>query len=233
MFRERTYLEGSNNIAHLFLGTRRPDIAGLDQCGDCYLHPGFLSRAEPVITHVKPILENLAKDRKCRLQVLAVGHSLGGAVAEIIGTSFANLGLALDVSLVTFAAPRVGSPSWAAYVNEAFGDGQNSTHFVHRDDIVPHLRLQEMPGYGFDEFEHFENELWITDKTNIVGCSGDEDANCSDSEEDNLFLKVWLLVTAFALSETELSGSDPYGSVAQRIADGFLNAHSMTNMYSF
>lgn len=43
-------------------------------------------------------------------------------------------------------------------------------------------------------YRHFQNELWMIDKaapvTNIFGCNGGEDEDCSDSQEPALKAKL-------------------------------------------
>jgi hypothetical protein len=69
-------------------------------------------------------------------RVTIAGHSLGAAVATLLAVDIAANVPDVDLSLYTFASPRVGDATFAA-----FSAARITTHFriVNRPDIVPRL----------------------------------------------------------------------------------------------
>ena len=61
-----------------------------------------------------PVAEQLAQHPD--YQLLIVGHSMGGALATLLGLSYQNYGKSPLV--ITFGQPRVGNPAFAQFVDE-------------------------------------------------------------------------------------------------------------------
>ena len=106
-------------------------------------HRGFLARARSVPADA---LAAAAAARGARL-VLA-GHSLGGAVAQLVALRLLQAGeaagggednhAALDVTCVSFAAPALGNAALAAHVADRGWDGRFS-NLTFADDLVPRM----------------------------------------------------------------------------------------------
>ena len=68
-----------------------------------------------------------------------VGHSMGGALAQLAALDVRFAGAAARVHVYTFGAPRIGNDAFAdvvrAYTQEAW-------RFTHNRDIVPSVPLQ-------------------------------------------------------------------------------------------
>ncbi|KAF8469382.1 Alpha/Beta hydrolase protein [Russula ochroleuca] len=146
-----------------------PDIPS-----DIEAHSGF------VIEHMKTANWILAEveqlmDEHSSTNVILVGHSLGGALAEL-DTLFMTLNLPAGTTIrgVTFGTPRVGNVAWAT-----FFDSQvfNFTRINNKRDPVPVI-----PGrvHGFG-FRHPATEIHIQPDGKAVICPDDGvDPQCSD-----------------------------------------------------
>ena len=80
--------------------------------------------------------------------VTICGHSLGAAVATLLALDVAVAAPTIDLTLYTFASPRVGDAAFAAFCNSRI-----PVHFrvANRPDIVPHLPpLYEATGTEID-----------------------------------------------------------------------------------
>lgn len=140
------------------------------------VHDGFYGvfkdvRVE-VLKHVEAACEGGLK------QVLVAGHSMGGAVGELLAV-YLQKQLGVTVTAKMFGPARVGNQAWAKYVDATLpGRYAFMTIF---DDIVPHL-----PPMWLD-YRHPSNEVWMmhTDKPQEWRvCEGQENENCSDSISD-------------------------------------------------
>jgi triacylglycerol lipase len=79
------------------------------------------------------------------------GHSLGGAIATIAALDAAsNAGNLPRPTIYTFAAPRVGDPTFSALFDARFNGVANTSSWriVNRNDLVPYLPPAEI----FDPF---------------------------------------------------------------------------------
>lgn len=140
------------------------------------VHCGFLEGYTKLRAGVKRAVQELLR-RHVTASLLVTGHSLGGAMAEIAGLEFSQLGYPLASTqqnrlsrdglagkalwsptmtrLYTFGAPRVGNEDFAEYVHTHKGLAA-SYRVVHRKDPIPH-----MPFTGW-EYRHIGSEVWYT-----------------------------------------------------------------------
>jgi hypothetical protein len=93
-----------------------------------------------------------------RLERLYVtGHSLGGAMAALMGLlllndpSYSHLSDKLG-HVYTYGQPMVGPQSLADEIS-ALGQSAKFSRFVYRRDVVPHL-----PPWGLGQYRHFGQE---------------------------------------------------------------------------
>lgn len=83
--------------------------------GGCAVHAGFNRVAKSVLLNINNQLVN-----KFPSKVHVVGHSLGGAVANLLAASFAAQGI--GVELYTFGAPRAGLLQFRQLLAETVGE---------------------------------------------------------------------------------------------------------------
>ncbi|GIL63807.1 hypothetical protein Vafri_17808 [Volvox africanus] len=89
-----------------------------------------------------------------RARLVATGHSMGGALAQLAGLEFKLFYTATHTSVYTYGAPRVGNLAYQQLFN-SFVDV--SWRFTHNRDIVPSVPLQLMG------FQHVAREVWEVD----------------------------------------------------------------------
>ncbi|KAJ3410186.1 hypothetical protein CcCBS67573_g00886 [Chytriomyces confervae] len=145
------------------------------------VHYGFLSLWHPVRDQVIANV-TLLLDLFPTAHVIFTGHSLGGALATIAAADiFQHMEYRLPpsrITLLTFAQPRVGNPTFAQWVNSfQFSRTQRVTN---QDDWTPHLPPL------FSGFKHFHDDLWIASKDgDTIVCAddgGDEENGISDAK---------------------------------------------------
>lgn len=132
---------------------------------------------------------------------IQVGHSLGGAIAELDTLFFRlNLPSNIDVRGVTYGTPRVGVPAFADFFDSKvcplptqivlldasfISDTQvnDFRRINHNSDPIPIV-----PGRGLG-FSHVEGEIHILGSGVWNSCSGNDDTEpgCTISEVPNIF----------------------------------------------
>ncbi|KAF8469384.1 alpha/beta-hydrolase [Russula ochroleuca] len=140
--------------------------------GDIEVHSGW------VIEHMKTANQILAEverlmDQYSSTKVVLVGHSLGGALAEL-DTMFMTLNLPESTTVrgVTFGMPRVGNVAWARFFDSQVS---NFTRINNKRDPVP-----VVPGRLLG-FRHPATEIHIQPDGKAVICPDDGvDPQCSD-----------------------------------------------------
>ncbi|RUS20570.1 Alpha/Beta hydrolase protein [Endogone sp. FLAS-F59071] len=107
--------------------------------------------------------------------VVLTGHSLGAALTVLQALDFyQNAGYdSSTMSVYTYGEPRVGDPSFSAYVDSL---GLSIYRTINENDLVPHLAPESF-GYM-----HHGIEYWIGDSAgDVLECVTDEDYSCADS----------------------------------------------------
>lgn len=100
--------------------------------------------------------------------VTTVGHSLGGAIAQMDALMFRlNLPSSISIKSVTYGTPRVGNPAYAAFFDSL---GIDFTRINNDDDVVPIV-----PGRGLG-FAHPKGEVHMLSSGYAVACSGEDNA---------------------------------------------------------
>jgi hypothetical protein len=114
--------------------------------------------------------------------VTVVGHSLGGAIAEL-DAAYLKLNLPSSAKIIarTYGTPRVGNPQWANFFDSLKIDFKRINN---EDDLVPIV-----PGRGLG-FAHPTGEVHIVSEGRAVSCSGQDnasDSQCQISTVPNIF----------------------------------------------
>ncbi|KAI0301189.1 alpha/beta-hydrolase [Multifurca ochricompacta] len=138
------------------------------------VHSGF------ALEHEKTAQQILAEVRRLMAEhssthVILIGHSLGGALAEL-DALFLKLNLPANANIrgVTFGTPRVGNRDWATFFDSHIAE---FTRMNNKRDVVPIV-----PG-RFLGFRHPEGEIHIEPNGHAVACPGADDGTdpqCSD-----------------------------------------------------
>ncbi len=110
------------------------------------VHRGFSKIATRLLAPIETLPRLLSWDR-----VTLTGHSLGGAMAMLHGFALKSLYPHLEVTVITFGAPRVGDARWKhAYELMV----PNTLRVVLDRDTIPHV-----PDYH--QFDHVGRKLHI------------------------------------------------------------------------
>lgn len=123
-------------------------------CTDCRAHSGFVKAWNEVADDVTKAV-NDARATFPDFQVVATGHSLGGAMATVAAAALRSTDIAVD--LYTYGAPKSGNEEWATFLSGT--DKGANFRVVHKDDIVPTLP-PKIP--FFMPYAHVQPEYFIT-----------------------------------------------------------------------
>lgn len=133
-----------------------------DICHGCTAHQGFW---DSWLEARSGILDTLLKaaNQYPSSKVVVVGHSLGGAIADLAAAEIRKQGV--NVDLYTYGAPRIAGKTLSDFItNQNRGGNFRSTHI---DDPVP--RLPPL----FLDFVHVSPEYWITTPNDVVPTAND------------------------------------------------------------
>ncbi|KXN85359.1 Mono- and diacylglycerol lipase [Leucoagaricus sp. SymC.cos] len=134
---------------------------------DVVVHDGFRNEHALTASQILDEVKKLTAERNTN-SVTCIGHSLGGALAELDAVFFSlNLPSSTDIRAFTYGTPRVGNLAWAQLVNAKV---PNFKRINNERDIVPIV-----PG-RFLGFGHPAGEIHIVSPGNAVSCPGDDDA---------------------------------------------------------
>jgi len=127
---------------------------------DIKLHQGFGSGAKAVYEDIKPFL---TQDQPIQL----TGHSLGGAIAVILGMYLQNDGYPVE-QIITFGQPKVTNVTGANKFHTL-----PLTRVVTPDDIVPLVPpISPMQIKDLDIFWHMGEEIILIDKGEFSQTNG-------------------------------------------------------------
>lgn len=136
----------------------------------CKVHHGFYDATENLKDYVIKSVREI-KEKTGYSSVIVTGHSLGAAIAQLIGMELS----AIDIKnqIYNFGQPRVGDDKYALFVNVI---SEELVRFTHNKDMVPHIPPREM-GYLHSCREVFEGANGY-----IAECSSSEceDSKCAD-----------------------------------------------------
>lgn len=125
--------------------------------------------------------------------LIATGHSLGGALAEVAALELKRIFPSLEMEIHHYGGPRIGNVNLAKHLNNKI---ETVYRVVHHKDIVPHLP-PDLPEFEYHHsaYEVFWNEDYTEHK--VCGASG-EDRSCSNqyfpeysaADHDIYFIKI-------------------------------------------
>jgi hypothetical protein len=145
------------------------------------VHAGFRDEhsktANTILAEVKRLFTSKGTN-----SVTVVGHSLGGALAELDSLFFTlQLPSNTAVSAVTFGKPRVGDKDFAEFFDSKV---PNFKRVNNQNDLVPIV-----PGRSLG-FTHPSGEIHQLGDGSVVACSGndnEEDSDCQIKTVPNIF----------------------------------------------
>lgn len=97
------------------------------------VHGGFARAASAILPKIAAYLAKQSGE----FDVWLCGHSLGGAVAQLIGFGLSKIGIGVS-GVVSLGAPRVGGLLWGAAITQA-GLADRYELWVNDDDLIPRL----------------------------------------------------------------------------------------------
>ncbi|GLB37516.1 putative lipase (class 3) [Lyophyllum shimeji] len=145
------------------------------------VHDGFRNAHALTATKILAEVKKLMSSKSTK-SVTIVGHSLGGALAELDALYLSlNLPSGTSIKLRTYGTPRVGNAAFASLLDSKVSDLKRVNN---KKDIVPIV-----PG-RFLGFAHGQGEVHILSPGNAVACSGADnavDAQCQIQTVPTIF----------------------------------------------
>ncbi|EJT73606.1 hypothetical protein GGTG_07462 [Gaeumannomyces tritici R3-111a-1] len=167
----------------------RAQAADREFCAGCTVHAGFMYAHQEIVARVRAAVAD-ALDEYPNHRVRVTGHSLGGAVATLLGATLRRRGVACDI--YTYGAPRVGNEAFVRWVDAQ--DNGRLLRLTHYNDLVPQL-----PPI-FLNYRHTSPELWLGSGPvnrngylpgDMVECPGSANVLCN-AARSVLFLSLLL-----------------------------------------
>lgn len=131
------------------------------------VHQGFLLKANDAYPRLRAAWqEHLAGGGE--RNVTLVGHSLGGAMAQLMAVMFldefgAQGSSAPNLRVMTFGSPRVGAAAWVNKYESYPNLAQRTIRWVNKEDIIAHFPFDD------DRWKHAGQRYQIYDKVD-PGC---------------------------------------------------------------
>lgn len=138
---------------------------------NCKVHNGFYKSATNIYSQVEDSLNDML-DIFPSYDIIVTGHSYGAAVAQLVAMEL--ISRKYTISVYNYGQPRIGNPTYAAFVNTKLS---NSWRITHHKDMVPHVP----PVTGLDYY-HSCREVYEDEKHTLHICSDvdGEDPTCAD-----------------------------------------------------
>jgi len=177
-------LRGTVNLCNLKDDLRfAPVDYDTANCEGCKVHKGFIEAYNEIKTQVLDVvdakLKKFAEGTQVVKRVLITGHSLGGALSELVTNDLIEkyvttkveadktLGSKFKFYNVNFGKPRVGNEQWANHINKFITD-KNLERFVRvtfANDLIPKVPAN----IGDFKFVHPGTEIHFEYKSYIWG----------------------------------------------------------------
>ena len=118
---------------------------------DILVHKGFIKIYNELRSKIFVIINELMRDG---IRICVTGHSLGGAVATILGLDLKTSGY--DAQVYTIGSPRVGNPELR---DEIVRSDLPHYRIVNTEDIIPQMPLPISPNFSnhADPFFYIHN----------------------------------------------------------------------------
>ncbi|KAK0461200.1 Alpha/Beta hydrolase protein [Desarmillaria tabescens] len=139
---------------------------------DVYVHGGFRDAQAETASEILAEVQSLIAS-KGTSNLIFVGHSLGGALAELDGLFFALNIPSATIKVRTYGTPRVGNAAFAELIDSKTPDFKRINN---KHDLIPIL-----PGRGLG-YSHPEGEIHILAPGSAVACPGNDDATDSQCQ---------------------------------------------------
>jgi predicted lipase len=94
----------------------------------CQLHDGFYQAMQDAATVVTPVVLSAAESYP-EYTIVATGHSLGAAVAALLGTQLRNQGTNVDI--YTYGQPHIGDEDVQLHSRSVSGEGRQLSDNPH------------------------------------------------------------------------------------------------------
>ena len=124
-----------------------------DICEDCNAWHGFWLAWLEARDEIKSTFRRIAAQQP-QNRAIVVGHSLGGAIADLAAADLRNGGIPTD--LYTYGAPRIGGQPISDYITNTPAQKGSTYRVTHSDDPVPRVPPQN---WGFYDIGP---EYWIS-----------------------------------------------------------------------
>ncbi len=167
-------------------------------CRGCQVHTGFYDATSVFMDKAFQYMQELHNEYPS-YSIFVTGHSLGAALAVLAANELRLVGM--DVTLVNYAGPKVGNPSFAEWMNDLWSisyltdflkTGKGSqlptntfTRVTSKGDIVPLVPLAAM------NFAHSGSEIQIDRETNSLTVRG-EWSLCKETSDLESISKITL-----------------------------------------
>ncbi|ROV90666.1 hypothetical protein VPNG_10117 [Cytospora leucostoma] len=145
-------------------------------CEGCWAHFGFLYAYHEIASSVNTSLASAIRLFPS-YKITVTGHSLGGAVATLLGMHVRDAGH--DADIYTYGSPRVGNEALARHITNQPGSNYRVTHLADAVARLPPMQLG---------FRHTSPEYWLGDghprtvdydAADVVVCKGYYNADCN------------------------------------------------------
>lgn len=145
-------------------------------CDGCWAHFGFLYAYHEIASSVNTSLASAIRLFPS-YKITVTGHSLGGAVATLLGMHIRDAGH--DADIYTYGSPRVGNEALARHITNQPGSNYRVTHLADAVARLPPMQLG---------FRHTSPEYWLSDghprtvdydAADVVVCEGYYSADCN------------------------------------------------------
>lgn len=177
-----TVIRGTSSILNIIddIEFRKIPYITYPEC-NCNVHHGFYNSALSIRNKTIEVIRILKKYYP-KYSVIMTGHSLGGAVAQLLGMEIEKEGI--KVEIYNFGQPRIGDENYRDFVNSIIND--RLWRFTHYQDMVPHIPPTKGMMFLHSCREVYEDEIGNLKLCSNIDC---EDPNCAN--QHSLYETNW------------------------------------------